>query len=266
MARRKKTAKTTPVFWLVVVPLAALAVSGLAIYKGIHYYLTSSAYFRVHAVTAVGVEDERYVQMIRDELIGANIFKVDVVELARRIRRKFPTFYEVHVRRILPSELRIEAQERVPVAVIVQGRPFIFDAEGVALAAVDSSQAVALPRVEGVADRLPKIRTGLQYGSANLRRALTLASALDRRGDILTNLMPAGAQEVSRIAVGANGQLSFYLGRDLEVKMRDRRFEEQLDLLLLILRNLGGEITTVAYVDLRPKEPVVGTKAGGARR
>ncbi len=265
MARQKKRGKGGPVFLLATLPLLALALSGLAIYKGIHYYLTSSEYFCVREVTALGVADQRYVQMIRDELIGANIFKVDVVRLAQRIRRKFPTFYEVRVRRILPSELRIIADERVPVAVVEKGRYYLFDAEGVALSVVASPEAVRLPLVEGVADRLPKVQSGFRYGHAYLRKALSLAGAIERQGSSLIRDMPEGDQRVSRIVVGPGGQLSFYLGGGLEVKVRDRRLDEQLDLLPAIIKNLGLDIGEVAYLDLRPREPVVGMESGHRR-
>jgi cell division septal protein FtsQ len=259
-SQRRKNLKGAPVFWLIVLPLAALAVSGLAVYKGIHYYLTSSDYFRVREVSAIGVADDRYVQMIRDELAGANIFKVDVFKLAGRIRRKFPTFYEVRVRRILPSELRIVAEERVPVAVVHKDRFYAFDADGVALAAIVSADAVSLPLVEGVAERLPKVRIGFRYNLSSLRRALTLAAAIESRREQLSRFFP-----VVRIVVGSNGALSFTLRDGLEVKVRDRRFEEQLDLLPAILRNLGADLGRVAYLDMRPREPVVGMRSGGAR-
>ena len=266
MARQKKRSKGGPVFLLIVLPLLALALSGFAIYKGIHYYLTSSDYFRVREVTALGVADYRYVQMIRDELIGANIFKVDVVKLAGRIRRKFPTFYEVRVRRILPSELRIVAEERLPVAVVKKGSHYLFDADGVALSVVASADAVRLPLVEGVAGRLSRIKSGFHYGHPELRKALSLAGALERRGVELTRCMPLGSQRVSKVVVGPGGKLSFFLGDRLEVKVRDRGFDEQLDLLPAILKNLGVEIGEAAYVDLRPREPVVGMRSGGGRR
>jgi len=266
MARQKKRSKAGPVFLVIILPLLALALAGFALYKGIHYYLTSSDYFRVREVTALGVQDYRYVQMIRDELTGANIFKVDVVQLAERIQRKFPTFYEVRVRRILPSELRIVAEERLPVAVVQKGGCFLFDADGVALSAVASVDAVRLPLVEGVADRLPKIKSGFRYGAAELRRALGLAAALERRAEELTRRMPMGQQRISRVVVGPRGQLSFFLGDRLEVKVRDRGFDEQLDLLPAILKNLGADIGEAAYVDLRPREPVVGMSTGGTRQ
>ncbi len=263
--RHKRRWKGGPVFLLVILPLLALALSGLALYKGIRYYLTSSEYFCVREVTALGVADHRYVQMIRDELIGANIFKVDVVRLAQRIRRKFPTFYEVRVRRILPSELRIVADERVPVAVVKKERYYLFDAEGVALSVVASPEAVRLPLVEGGIDRLPKIQSGFRYGQADLRKALSLAGAIERQGTSLVRHMPEAGQRVSKIVVGPGGRLSFYLGDDLEVKVRDRRFDEQLDLLPAIIKDLGPDIGEVAYLDLRPREPVVGMKSGGRR-
>jgi len=263
---KKKRPKGQPVFWLILLPILALVLSGFAVYKGIHYYLTSSDYFRVREVTALGMADYRYVQMIRDELIGANIFKVDVVKLAARIRRKFPTFYEVRVRRVLPSELRIVAEERLPVAVVKKGGCFLFDADGMALSAVPSADAVRLPLVEGGAGRLSKIRSGFRYGHPELRKALSLAGALEKRGAELTRRMPAGQRRVRRIVVGRGGRLSFFLGDRLEIKVRDRGFEAQLDLLPAILGNLGPDIREAAYVDLRPREPVVGMRSGDRRR
>ncbi len=188
---------------------------------------------------------------MKKEILGVNIFHIDMSRLAARIRQRFPTFYSVSVQRVLPSELRIVAKERLPVAVVKQEVFYVLDAEGVVLMQLASENDVALPLIVGVEGRLPKIKLGADMRASVLQKSLVLARVLRSR------VFPI---RVVRIDATDAAHPFFCFEPDIKVKVRDKDYEAQLDLLPSILRSLGTDMSAVSYVDLRPREPVVAMK------
>jgi cell division septal protein FtsQ len=133
MAKAKKARTWVPVFLLVFVPFLAIALSSLVLYRGVLSYLATSQYFNVRALKVDGIADSRYIDLMKKEILGVNIFRIDMARLSDRIKQRFPTFYSVTVSRVLPSQLSIVAKERLPVAIIKKGASYVLDDEGVAL-------------------------------------------------------------------------------------------------------------------------------------
>jgi len=214
-------------------------------------YITTSSYFKIKSLKAEGIADVRYVDMIREELLGTNIFELDAKKLSERIKRKFPTFYSVTVTRFLPSELRIAAHERIPVALIKRDFYYLFDAEGVVLSSFYQDGLVSYPFLIGLESKLPRVKVGVAYDLEPLQRALRLA---------LTLRTLAPSVKVTKIDCQDPGNLSFYLENDILVRVDSRNMEDRIRLLPAILKSIGPELAGVRYIDLRPKEPVIANK------
>ena len=103
MAKSKKNRNTIPIFLLIILPLLAIGISSFAIFKGVHNYITTSDYFRIRELKMEGITDARYLSLMKDEILGTNIFRVNARKLSERIKRRFPNLYSVTVRRFLPS-------------------------------------------------------------------------------------------------------------------------------------------------------------------
>jgi len=248
MAKNKKNKQGNQFFLLVILPLLAIFVSSLAIYKGLENYITSSHYFKIRDVVIDGITDARYVECMREEISGSNIFELDAQKLAERIKKRFPTFYNIRVTRVLPCKLDILARERIPVAIVRKEVYYLFDAQGVAIASFPLNAVLNYPLIVGLDNKLPKIQVGVSYETKALKIPLRLALLLRVR-------IPA--LRIVKIDAADLDNLVFYLNNDIQVKMGNRDFEERLNLLSVILKSLGTEITNVLYIDLRLKEPVI---------
>lgn len=262
MAKIKRNNSGAPAFFLVVVlPLAAMVFSTLAISQGIRHYLVTSDYFRVRELKVDGLTDTRYLGYLRDELMGVNIFHVKTSDIAQRISKRYPTFYSVTVQRVLPSRLVIEAKERQPVAVLVRDKHYVFDVEGVAVASYSLEMDVRLPLIIGLEDRLTKVKLGVAYPDRLLRDALALAKSLRGRARSIAASVPSGGLwRVTRIDVSDPGKPVFYVGAQVQVRVSYKDVETQMDLLPSILKTVAPELNNVKYIDLRPREPVIAMK------
>jgi cell division septal protein FtsQ len=262
MTKSRKNQNFAPFFLLFILPLLAVLISSYAIYKGLQNYIATSNYFKVRELKVEGITDLKYLDVIKEQLLGVNIFRVKSERLAERIQDKFPNFTSVTVIRILPSQLRIVAKERIPLAVIRQDLCYIFDGEGVALSSFSPAMAAYdLPLIVGLENKLQKIRVGAAYQFSTLHKALLLAGALRaKKTDINAAFSKNENCKVTKIDAIDPGNLSFYLGDDIQVKVGDKDFQEKLNFLPDILRSISGDLSNIRYIDLRPKEPVVATK------
>jgi len=261
MAKKKKNSSDGgPFFLLVVLPLAAIVLSGWAIAKGVHHYVTTSHYFKIRELRAEGIGDQRYLEMIKNDVVGVNIFRVDAVDLAGRIQRRFPNFYSVSVRRILPSQLLIVAKERLPVVWIKRDVYYMMDANGVVVGTAPLGETPTLPLLAGMDSKLARLKTGATYSFSALHRALVLAKILKAHAADIREAIPGMSLSVISLDAADPEELSFYLNPAIEVKVGDRNFDSRISLLPAILRTISSDMGRIKYIDLRPKEPVVATK------
>lgn len=262
MTKSRRNQNFAPFFLLVILPLLAVLTSSYAIYKGLQNYIATSNYFKIRELKVEGITDLKYLDLIKEQLLEVNIFRVRTERLAERIQGKFPNFTSVTVTRILPSQLRIVAKERIPLAVIRRDLCYLFDGEGVALSSFSPALAAYdLPLIVGLENKLQRILVGAAYQSSALHKALLLAKALKaKKTDINTAFFKGESRKVTKIDAADPGNLSFYLGDDIQVKVGDKDFEERLSFLPDILRSMAGDLSNIRYIDLRPKEPVVATK------
>lgn len=248
-------------FVLVILPLVAMGVSALAIYHGIQNYVAESSYFKIRELKVEGIADERYLEVMRGEILGHNMFKVDSANLATQIRKRFPTFTSVRVTRVLPSQLWITAKERLPLLILKRDLYYVFDADGVAISGLSSSGIFDLPVVLGLENQLPRVKVGVEYSSPLLHKALLLARVLKSHAPEINASMPQDLKiKVTKIDVSDPGNLLFILGDAVQVKVGDKNFEERLIFLPSILRSVGTDLLNIKYIDLRPREPVVASK------
>lgn len=260
MAKNKKAPRNFIII-LVLLPTLAMAVSAYAVYKGVVNYVTTSHYFKIRDVRVEGIADQRYIDLMKEEIAGNNIFCVDSGKLSERIKKRFPTLTRVTVARVLPSELLIVAHERIPVAVVRRDAYYLFDTQGVAISSFPLSEAVDFPVIVGLENKLSAVRVGVSYKSGILREALHLARVLRlQRFAIDASLPQAVSFKITKIDCLDPSNFSFYLGDTLQVKVGHQDFENKVALLPSILKSLSQEILSVQYIDLRPHEPAVALK------
>jgi hypothetical protein len=257
MAKNKKKSKPNHIFMFVVMPLLAIGISSLAVYRGVEDYIATSHYFTISEVKAFGLEDMRYLALIKDELIGVNIFQVNTKSLADRIQRKFPTFYSVVVIRVLPSQISITAKERRPVALLKREAYYLLDADGVVLGEYPLNTALNFPIIAGFENKLPSVKVGVNYASI-LEHPLFAARVLRARHNEIEESFPKDSRmAITSIMADNPGNMVFTLGQTLQIMVNEKTISDKILLLPYIIRTIGGDIVAVKYIDLRPKEPVI---------
>jgi cell division septal protein FtsQ len=260
MAKNKKNSRNF-IMALIFLPVVAVALSAYAVYKGVVNYVTTSYYFKIRDVKVEGIADPRYVGLMREEIVGNNIFCVDSGKVSERIKRRFPTLTRVTVTRVLPSELLVVAHERVPVAVLRRDAAYLFDTQGVAISSFPLSETVDFPVIAGLEKKISAVRVGMSYNSGVLKEALHLARVLRLQRFALDASLPQPRLfGITKIDCLDPSNFSFYLGDNLQVKVGHSDFENKIALLPSILKSLSQEIASVQYIDLRPNEPAVALK------
>ncbi len=260
MVKIKKNQKNF-IFLLVFLPVLAIVISAYAVLKGVENYVSTSSYFNIRDVKVDGIADTRYCDVMKEALTGTNIFHIDTLRLSQRIRKKFPTFSSVTVTRVLPSSLWIQAKERIPVAILRRDAAYLFDTDGVVIAAFSVGQSTDFPIIVGLDNQLPNVKVGMSYRLPILNDALALAKAVRlQRFNIESAVNSINKMRVTSIDVSDASNFCFYLGDSIQIKTGRKGFEEKVNLLPPILKSLAGEIENVKYIDLRPKEPAIAMK------
>ncbi len=257
----KKKRKHFFVFFLVVLPVLALGFSCFAIFKGIQHYLKSSSYFIIKNIAIDGIINDSYIEAINKEVLGSNIFCLDVGQLSEQIKRRFPYLSSVVITRVLPSQLSVIAKERLPVAVLKRDLYYVFDTDGIVLSSFSVKDMLELPLITGLEKQLKKIDVGQKYPLKSLSLSLLLAKALKiQMPSVYAQVPDMRHLKVTRIGTEDAANLSFYFNDDIQVKVGHQGFDERLSLLPAILKGIDYEIGQVDYIDLRSKEPVVAYK------
>lgn len=113
-------------FWIFLIVFAFLSTG----------YVLNSGQFMLKDIKINGcrnMDAETLQTIVRDEFLPANILRIDLQKLKRRLEQE-PWVKEVRLRRVLPSHLLIEVRERVPSAILeIQGNHMIADDDGVLL-------------------------------------------------------------------------------------------------------------------------------------
>ncbi len=145
----KTVIKKFKLIWGVVIPLLLL---GTGIFIG-YKYLSEKGYFKINLVEVYGTGD--YVnsndlnRLVNENAIGNNILVYDTNKLQKILKNNFLGAKSIVVQKILPDKIRIEVQERTPLAVVISvsdNKAYLIDGEGYVLGEV-GSQAIDLPKV-----------------------------------------------------------------------------------------------------------------------
>ena len=179
------------------------------------------------------------------KLLGANLWDVDLQQVAADLRRQEPSLKDVRVVRQLPNAIRIEPVVRVPIAQLRTGGWHPVDHDGFVLPESTPEPAEKMVRFTGV-ERNDTERIAL---------AVRVLDAL-RRSPLL-------ARHVTEINVAEIQEIRFLLDDETEVRCgSETELGAHLDRLRATLRALAKQSVEVAYIDVRFQEPVVGPKQG----
>ena len=241
---------------------AALVVGGIGIaLVSFKYMFLETGYFVVKAIDVklqdVGSTRSLSFTEVGDEtVIGANIFFIDLKEFKKKVEVSHTEFKDVIVRRVLPNKLIIEAELRKPIAQIRSDRYYFVDKEGAMLPDVKNFPDPDLPIISGIGVNLAKVKP---YNFTKLER--------DRIGKALAiikgmrDIEGLQALKLKSVDVTDPGNLSFFLERsNVEIKIGNSDFKKRLGVLATLLEQVGSDVDSFRYIDLRFEDPIIGPR------
>lgn len=220
-------------------------------------FLKHSEAFQVTAVSVPGAS------MLKPQatLIGANIWELDVNRLSDELHRQQPSLKAVRVTRRLPSTIRIEPIQRIPVAQVRLDQWYPVDGEGFILPEGSAEGSAKLVRLVG----LNRTANGLRAGKDNTSEALTLALrvlervrksplSISRR---IREINVADPREIRLVLASSD------LPEDDGIEVRcgaEAELAAHLERLRAVLKVVARQQLAVRYIDVRFPEPVIGPR------
>ena len=213
----------------------------------------ASRYFSLQQVQIRGIRNltEEQVMGAAGLVFGQNILATDLGGVRERLLGH-PLVRNAAVRRLLPAELIVEVEERVPAAQLRAGRSYIIDAEGYLMTAAGEDLHPSLPCISGLRVSGGRVRA---EDLDDLADGLAIAGIIAEAG-----FPPAGqieclamGDEGDAVVVTADGGPVVHLGRE-GVRGRLRRWR-------LVAPDMASRWEKIEYVDLRAEGLVVAKPA-----
>lgn len=246
MSRREKRAKVFSGLRVLLV----LWVAGVLLYiaaMGVKAMLRSSL-FDIARVEYEGQARMPYEELTRLSGLeqGVNIFSVDLASTCRKIGAS-PWVGEVTMRRMLPSRIRVEIDERIPAAVVKANDDlFLTSRDGVILGYATEADRVSLPRISGIA---------IRQGRAEADAGIKVAAALELT-DFLKGRSFPGPDDDMEVRVDDPFNVILMLN-GVEIRLGRGDYDEKFKKLAEVESDIRRRQIELSYVDLRFSDKVV---------
>ncbi len=189
------------------------------------------------------------------DVLGANIFLVDLNNFKEKIEANHPELRDIIVRRALPNRLIVQARQRLAVAQVYGDKPYFIDKDGVFLPYTNNSAGENIPIISGIRVASPFRNNVAQKEKIN--KALFLIDSLSMNRKL-------SRCQIKTIDMADSRNISFFLlakdAEKVEIKIGEGEFNKRLDVLATVLEQLGQDIERVKYIDLRFEDPIVGPR------
>ncbi len=208
-----------------------------------------SEFFALEQVQIRGIRNLTEDQVLEAAglVFGQNILATDLGKVRERLLAH-PLVRNAAVRRLLPADVVIEIEERVPAVELRAGGRYIIDAEGHIMTAAREDLPLELPCISGLRVTDGRVRA---EDLDDLAEGLWIASVIAEVG-----FPPSGqvecldmGSESDALIVTARGGPLVHLGRG-DVRERLRRW-------MLVAGDMASRWDRVEYVDLRAEGLVV---------
>jgi cell division protein FtsQ len=171
--------------------------------------------------------------------VGENILTLDIEELKQRLRAS-PWVESAHVQRTLPDTLRVEIEERAPVALAEIDRLYLMDASGSLVEMYGPRTAsFDLPVVRGLGGIGPEERR---------ERAYRVAGLIQELGDL--------AFHVSEVTVTPAGELDAVLANGDNVRLGGPPYRKKFETFIGLEAALRERCPDALFFDLRFRDRI----------
>lgn len=252
-ARKYRPSKNVFKFVLLFILVSAIGV-GIVRFQ---YMFADSDYFKIKRVEAKLLDANGSLQRLpmddvgAREVIGVNIFAVDLSQMKQDVEEAHPEFKDVVITRALPNRLIVQAKKRRPILQIRSDRFYLVDEEGVVLPNPRNFPEEDMPTVSGLRLNLAKMQG---EEALQVYPALVLIKAASKINQL-------AKYKLKTIDLSDPRNISFFLDSgNVEIKIGDSEFDKRLNVLVTVLKQLDTDINRVKYIDLRFEDPIVGPK------
>ncbi|MBU1087782.1 MAG: FtsQ-type POTRA domain-containing protein [Candidatus Omnitrophica bacterium] len=239
----------------------SLVVIGLIVFMAIslNSFLFASDYFNLSEIEVIDQDPEKIDYPLARIDDQANIFRIDLEQIASNVEQEYYDIQKAIVKRVLPNKLVIEVLRRRPIGQIEVAENqqagkadhfFLVNKDAYVLADIGSKKRKALPVIVGAELTAQEIEVGRAYPKPNLLCALEFLEELNNSGFL-------DKYNVTLVDVTQPRIMSFYVD-DLEVKIGNRNLRQKIENLGGILASKDIDYSQGYYIDLRFKDIVFG--------
>ena len=222
----------------------------------VYVHLLEDACFRVREVEIEGcskISPEAIRSLILIEGMP-NLFALRLEEVARGLE-KHPWIDSFVIRKVLPNKVKVQIEERRPMAILQLEELYYIDAKGVIFSPVRDGDGYNFPFLTGLTrralDKDPEVSKDL------LTKALDLLKMIERE-----KISPL--EEVSEIHMSRSfGMDCFTRANGLEVKMGKDSFDEKLRRLSIAWSDLRKRGLSTMSIDCSDLDRIVVKKSHG---
>ena len=230
--RKKRSILKNRFFWIVlsVVILIILFV----------YFLFFHSFFQIENIEVSG-NDKVKTEQINNLIEKKNIFLFNKEEAGEKILKNFPEIAEAIIKKDLPASLRIEIEERKPLALFCQNNCFFIDKEGIIFEKTADNNLLEIKSL------LPnqEIKLGNRVlEKEQLDKILKIESNLKENLAIFTDLIELASDRRLNIYNSEGWQIYFNLQEDIDWQFLELKtiLEKEISL---------EEREKLEYIDLR---------------
>lgn len=208
------------------------------------YLIKDSSYFKVKDVI-IKLEEARF---DLDYLRGRNIFDVDLIEIKNKLISKYPQFNQIKIIRHLPDTIVVDLAKRMPIVQLKYEGYYLIDKEGMIISRSNPVSYENLPIVVGLENKPLKPKAGKIYNLREMRLVFNLLN----NANIYHKFF-----QITKINILTLDNFSFFIDKNIEVKLGLSNQKEKLKILILLLNEIKEKPQDIKYIDLRFKEPIV---------
>lgn len=235
------------------VPLLAVFIMIIALLWGVRWIVESLPGFKIFRLQNCYVEG-RNIKLSGKEAFNycilsqaGSLLEIDLETLRDKISRAHLELKRVTVKKDYPDTIRVVVEERRPFAQIRADDVFVVDEEGFVLSKNSGNIQESLPVIIGVTSRY--IKKGVFNQNASLKKAI----------EILKIVKASQVKYVvEKIDISNPDSISFFIMKDVEIKLGRDDFKGKIEKMEIPLSNL--DLTQIKYIDLRFEDLIVGPR------
>lgn len=213
--------------------------------------LLQSRYFRIKTIEI----DRALIFMDKrdfESLNGKSIFSVDLGRLQRNLIGKYPQMAQVNITKKFPNTILVLAKKRAPFArVYIQNKTFLIDDQGVVLFG-SPENGEEFPLISGISSHR-RITTGSLLGGERTLVALNVIKEFQGNHTL-------SSYALKKVVVDNLKEVNCHLSSGLKIIVDKNDIKRRMDTLAFVLARNRLDVDQVKYIDLRFRDPVLGTK------